>query len=79
MLGGQRVSLEESQTQGETEQQTQSVEQTEDAQQVEQAAQPQLRRSSRTRTQVSRGLRHRGGALVHLPDHRLRLRLFTLT
>ena len=32
MLGGRRVSLEESQTQGVTEQQTQSVEQSEDAQ-----------------------------------------------
>ena len=31
MLGGRRVSLEESQTQGVTEQQTQSTEQTEDA------------------------------------------------
>ena len=35
MLGGRRVSLEESQTQGVTEQQTQSAEQTEDAQQGE--------------------------------------------
>ena len=68
MLRGRRVSLEdspkvprldESQTQGVTKQQTQSVEQTEDTQQGEQveeakqAAQPQLRRSSRTCTQVS--------------------------
>ena len=47
MLGGWRVSLEDSQPQGEIEQQTQSAEQTEDAQQgeqveeAEQAAQPQ--------------------------------------
>ena len=36
MLGGRRVSLEESQPQGETEQQTQPVEQTEGTQQAEQ-------------------------------------------
>ena len=36
MLGGQRVSLEESQPQGETEQQTQPVEQIEGTQHVEQ-------------------------------------------
>jgi len=48
MLGGRRVSLEESQPQGETKQQTQSAEHREGTQQgeqieeTEQAAQPQL-------------------------------------
>ena len=60
MLEGQRVTLEETQPQGETiEQQTQPVEQSEDTQQAkqieetEQAPQPQLRCSGRTRAQVT--------------------------
>ena len=56
MVGGRHVAIDESQSQGESQQQPQPVEQTqegEQAEEIEQAPQPQLCRSSHTRTQVT--------------------------
>ena len=53
MLEGRRVALEETQPQGEPQQQTEQTQEAEQTEETEQASQPQLRRSSRTHTQVT--------------------------
>ena len=56
MVGGRRVAIDESQSQGEPQQQTSLAEQTQEAKQAketEHAPQPQLRRSSRIRAVVT--------------------------
>ena len=53
MLEGRRVILEETQPQGEPQQQTEQTQEAEQTEETEQASQPQLRRSSHTRTQMT--------------------------
>ena len=50
MLKGCRVALEETQPQGEPQQQIEQAQEAEQTEETEQAPQPQLHRSSRTRT-----------------------------